>query len=40
MTADHEYSAEKQQGAIFEQMPGQSKPITSLLASEFKKCNG
>ena len=36
MTADNEYSIEEQQGAFFEQLPGQGKAVKCLSASELK----
>ena len=39
-TADIKHSTEQNQGAFFEQMPGQSKPVKCLTASELKKCHG
>ena len=35
-TTDNEFSTEEQQGAFFEQMPGQTKPVICLSASELK----
>ena len=35
-TADKEFSTEEQQGAFFEQMPVQTKPVKCLSASELK----
>ena len=35
-TADNDYSVDEQQGAYFEQLPGQSKPVKCLSSSELK----